>query len=75
MPRGGCGHCGAFLRSKDMARVLREFVRAMNSYYSSRIEGQSTHPKNVDSALERFIGGTRHLSKAAHRPGLHGSRA
>jgi Uncharacterized conserved protein len=30
---------------------LRELVRAMNSYYSNRIEGQSTHPLNIARAL------------------------
>lgn len=39
--------------SPDMARVLRELVRAMNSYYSNRIEGQSTHPQNIDKALRK----------------------
>jgi Fic family protein len=32
---------------------LRELVRAMNSYYSNRIEGQSTHPMNIESALRQ----------------------
>lgn len=32
---------------------LRELVRAMNSYYSNRIEGQSTHPHNIERALRR----------------------
>lgn len=30
---------------------LRELVREMNSYYSNRIEGQSTHPLNIARAL------------------------
>lgn len=30
---------------------LRELLRAMNSYYSNRIEGQSTHPLNIERAL------------------------
>jgi len=30
---------------------LRRLVRAMNSYYSNRIEGQSTHPRNIERAL------------------------
>lgn len=30
---------------------LQELVRAMNSYYSNRIEGQSTHPLNIERAL------------------------
>jgi Fic family protein len=32
--------------------TLRELVRAMNSYYSNRIEGQSTHPLNIAKALQ-----------------------
>jgi Fic family protein len=32
-------------------RKLRELVRAMNSYYSNRIEGQGTHPLNIERAL------------------------
>lgn len=31
--------------------VIRELVRSMNSYYSNRIEGQGTHPLNIDRAL------------------------
>ena len=30
---------------------LRELVRQMNSFYSNRIEGQSTHPGNIERAL------------------------
>lgn len=30
---------------------LRELVRSMNSYYSNLIEGQGTHPVNIDRAL------------------------
>lgn len=32
---------------------LRELVRAMNSYYSNRIEGQSTLPLNIERALRK----------------------
>lgn len=31
--------------------ALRELVRSMNSYYSNRIEGQGTHPRNIERAL------------------------
>ena len=31
--------------------VLRELVRSMNSYYSNLIEGQGTHPSNIERAL------------------------
>ena len=30
---------------------IRALVRSMNSYYSNSIEGQSTHPLNIDRAL------------------------
>lgn len=30
---------------------MRELVRQMNSFYSNRIEGQSTHPGNIERAL------------------------
>jgi Fic family protein len=32
--------------------TLRALVRNMNSYYSNRIEGQSTHPHNIERALQ-----------------------
>lgn len=32
---------------------VRELVREMNSYYSNRIEGQSTHPANIKRALRQ----------------------
>jgi len=34
-------------------KPLRELVRAMNSYYSNRIEGQSTHPLLIAQAMRR----------------------
>lgn len=37
----------------DTIASLRELVREMNSYYSNRIEGQSTHPHNIGRALRR----------------------
>lgn len=33
--------------------AVRELVRTMNSYYSNRIEGQSTHPRNIERALRQ----------------------
>jgi Fic family protein len=33
--------------------ALRELVRSMNSYYSNRIEGQGTHPRNIERALQK----------------------
>lgn len=32
-------------------RLLGGIVRSMNSYYSNRIEGQATHPLNIEEAL------------------------
>lgn len=31
--------------------ALQNLVRGMNSYYSNRIEGQGTHPRNIERAL------------------------
>ena len=33
--------------------ALRELTRSMNSYYSNGIEGQSTHPLNIERALHQ----------------------
>lgn len=38
---------------KSTRAELKELVRAMNSYYSNRIEGQGTHPRNIERALKR----------------------
>lgn len=32
-------------------QALQDLVRGMNSYYSNRIEGQGTHPANIERAL------------------------
>lgn len=41
-------------RSHESTRAkVKELVRAMNSYYSNRIEGQGTHPRNIERALRR----------------------
>ena len=32
---------------------VRELVREMNSYYSNRIEGQNTHPRQIERAQSR----------------------
>ncbi len=37
--------------SPEARTALREIVRSMNSYYSNRIEGQGTHPANIERAL------------------------
>jgi Fic family protein len=33
--------------------TIRELIRSMNSYYSNRIEGQGTHPQNIERALHK----------------------
>jgi Fic family protein len=33
--------------------AVRELVRSINSYYSNRIEGQGTHPANIEKALNQ----------------------
>lgn len=37
----------------DTVASLRELVREMNSYYSNRIEGQNTHPLQIERALHQ----------------------
>lgn len=39
------------------AARLRALLRAMNSYYSNCIEGQSTHPRNIERALKKDFAG------------------
>lgn len=40
----GAGHASTVER-------IRELVRSMNSYYSNRIEGQGTHPLDIERAM------------------------
>ena len=42
---------------------LRELVREMNSYYSNRIEGQSTHPLNIARALRDDFSATPDVAR------------
>jgi Fic family protein len=42
----GCAHPAS-------VASLRELVREMNSYYSNRIEGQNTHPIQIERALHQ----------------------
>jgi Fic family protein len=39
-------------------KALQELVRGMNSYYSNRIEGQGTHPGNIERALRADFSAT-----------------
>lgn len=41
---------GAGVHSSSIASI-QQLVRCMNSYYSNRIEGQSTHPASIERAL------------------------
>ena len=45
------------------AARLRELLRAMNSYYSNRIEGQSTHPRNIERALKKDFAGQADVAR------------
>ena len=54
----GILHAGA---STETTATLRELVRSMNSYYSNRIEGQSTSPLNIEAALKKQF---------SHRPDI-----
>jgi Fic family protein len=43
--------------------AIRELVRSMNSYYSNRIEGQGTHPKNIERALQHDFSASPDIAK------------
>lgn len=49
--------------SPQARTALREIVRSMNSYYSNRIEGQSTHPANIERALRRDFSDTPDVAR------------
>ncbi len=42
---------------------IQGLVRSMNSYYSNRIEGQSTHPVNIERALAKNFSDTPSTAK------------
>jgi len=42
---------------------LRELVRSMNSYYSNRIEGQSTLPRDIERALRKDLSGEPDIAR------------
>lgn len=44
---------GTALANLPMGRELRALLRAMNSYYSNRIEGQHTRPSELEQALRK----------------------
>jgi Fic family protein len=43
--------------------ALRRLVRGMNSYYSNRIEGQGTHPLNIERALRADFSGAPSIAQ------------
>ena len=43
--------------------ALRELLRSMNSYYSNRIEGQSTTPANIEAALRHQYSGKPEIAR------------
>ncbi|MBC7698871.1 MAG: Fic family protein [Massilia sp.] len=49
--------------NESTRRQLCELVRTMNSYYSNRIEGQSTHPIHIDKALRANFSGNADVAK------------
>lgn len=55
------------LSSQAIATELRGLLRAMNSYYSNRIEGQHTRPYELEQALRQDFS---HDSKLAGRQRL-----
>ena len=52
------GQAGEPLRA-----VLRPKLRAMNSYYTNKIEGQHTRPADIERALNRKFSADRQLAK------------
>lgn len=48
-------------------KALQSLVRGMNSYYSNLIEGQGTHPKNIERALRADFS---HIPDVARRQRL-----
>ena len=45
-------------------RALQDLVRGMNSYYSNRIEGQGTHPVNIERALSADFSAAPHVAQS-----------
>jgi len=44
-------------------KALQDLVRGMNSYYSNRIEGQGTHPRNIERALSSDFSATPNVAQ------------
>lgn len=50
------------LAGQPIAAELRALLRAMNSYYSNRIEGQHTRPHELEQALRKDFSGDAQLA-------------
>jgi Fic family protein len=48
---------------ESIVRSLRPKLRAMNSYYTNKIEGQHTLPKNIERALKKDFDADKELAK------------
>lgn len=57
-----CHRLGA-QASEPMVRALRPRLRAMNSYYSNKIEGQHTKPAAIEEALQKHFDADAALAK------------
>ncbi len=49
--------------SAPVARALRPRLRAMNSYYSNKIEGEHTKPAAIEQALQKHFDADQDLAK------------
>jgi Fic family protein len=49
--------------SPEARDALRAVVRSMNSYYSNTIEGQGTHPANIERALRHDFSGRPEVAR------------
>ncbi|WP_233446839.1 Fic family protein [Ideonella azotifigens] len=50
------------LSSQPITPALRQLLRGMNSYYTNRIEGQHTRPREIEQALRRDFSSDRDLA-------------
>lgn len=48
---------------RPVAAALRPWLRAMNSYYTNKIEGQHTRPADIERALHRRFDADKKLAK------------
>jgi Fic family protein len=55
----------------ETVAAIAELTRSMNSYYSNRIEGQGTHPLNVERALRSEYSTTPEIARLQHLARKH----